>query len=249
MSAKTILFITGGNTGLGLEIIKSLSKSPNAYHIIMGTRTLKNGQDAISSLNSEFPATKSSYEALQADLSSDESLTSAIDTIASSHGHIDVLINNGGANFDKQIQTGSLTIREAWLKSWDTNVAGTQVLTTLAVPLLLKSQNPRLLFMTSGTSTLTETQSTETQVLRQLNSSPPKGWPKEKEVNPTAAYRSSKCGLNMLMREWTRVLGNDGVKVWAVSPGFLATGLGGMEKEKLMKVSFFDFLALDFHSF
>lgn len=31
----------------------------------------------------------------------------------------------------------------------------------------------------------------------------------------------------MMMREWVRILGGDGVKVWGVSPGFLATGLGG----------------------
>ena len=42
----------------------------------------------------------------------------------------------------------------------------------------------------------------------------------------------------MLMREWTRLLRNDGVKVWAVSPGFLATGLAGVGVEQLKKVSF-----------
>lgn len=32
-------------------------------------------------------------------------------------------------------------------------------------------------------------------------------------------------------REWHRMLSNDGVKVWAVSPGFLATELGGASAE------------------
>lgn len=35
------------------------------------------------------------------------------------------------------------------------------------------------------------------------------------------------------MREWARELKNDHVKVFAISPGFLATGLNGMEAEKL----------------
>lgn len=30
-----------------------------------------------------------------------------------------------------------------------------------------------------------------------------------------------------MMLEWTRVLKADGVKIWCISPGFLATGLGG----------------------
>ncbi len=36
--------------------------------------------------------------------------------------------------------------------------------------------------------------------------------------------------MNMMMREWTRLLREDGVKVWAISPGFLATGLGGNQE-------------------
>ena len=37
--------------------------------------------------------------------------------------------------------------------------------------------------------------------------------------------------MNMLMREWARILQNDGVKVWAISPGHLATGLGRTAEE------------------
>lgn len=37
----------------------------------------------------------------------------------------------------------------------------------------------------------------------------------------------------MEVREWFRILGQDGVKVWAISPGYLATGLGvGQEQNK-----------------
>lgn len=41
------------------------------------------------------------------------------------------------------------------------------------------------------------------------------------------SYKSSKAGLNMMMVEWHRILQKDGVKVWSIAPGFLATGLGG----------------------
>lgn len=79
---------------------------------------------------------------------------------------------------------------------------------------------PRLLFITSGTSTLAGTENMALPV----NKYPPRGWPKTGFSVP--AYRSSKTGMNMMMREWHRTLHEDGVKVWAVSPGFLATGLG-----------------------
>ena len=39
----------------------------------------------------------------------------------------------------------------------------------------------------------------------------------------------------MLMVEWTRILKDDGVKVWAIAPGFLATGfISGPELMKKM---------------
>lgn len=40
----------------------------------------------------------------------------------------------------------------------------------------------------------------------------------------------------MMMLDWVRVLEPDGVKVFCISPGFLATGLGGLGKEFLKKV-------------
>jgi NAD(P)-dependent dehydrogenase (short-subunit alcohol dehydrogenase family) len=40
----------------------------------------------------------------------------------------------------------------------------------------------------------------------------------------------------MLMREWAKILKNDGVKVFAISPGFLATSLADIGAEQLKKV-------------
>ena len=122
-------------------------------------------------------------------------------------------------------------MRQAWSKSWDVNVVGTQVMTAAFVPLLLKSKNPRLLFITSGTSTLAGSENPDLPI----NALPGKGWPKTgmANVSNVPSYRSAKTGMNMMMREWLRMLTPDGVKVWSISPGFLATGLGGdQEKNK-----------------
>lgn len=97
-------------------------------------------------------------------------------------------------------------------------------MTSTFVPLLLQSSNPRLLFITSGTSTLAGTDNMAIPV----NRYPDKGWPKTSFG--IAAYRSCKTGLNMMMREWYRMLKEDGVKMWCISPGMLATGLGGDQK-------------------
>lgn len=115
-----------------------------------------------------------------------------------------------------------------WNKSWSVNTTSTFMITHTLAPLLLKSSDPRLLFITSGTSTMGERPSP-----LPVDKSPAAGWPKPMLMIP--AYRSAKTGLNMMMLEWARILGEDGVKAWCVSPGFLATGLGpGADKNKEM---------------
>ncbi|KAH8161411.1 hypothetical protein CIB48_g6836 [Xylaria polymorpha] len=237
---KKILFITGGNTGLGLEVVKALLQSEVAYEIIIGCRTISKGEDAITELRKEYPQTVSTLSTVKVDLTSDELLEKAIEEISSKYGRLDVLINNSGASFDYEIISGKMSPREAWNTSWDVNVTGTHILTTFAVPLLLKSSDPRLIFLASGTATLAETQRNDTPALKRLNTSPPAGWPKQVVGMAATSYRSTKTGLNMLMREWRRLLLNDGVKVWAVSPGFLATGLGGIGEEKLKEMGALD---------
>jgi NAD(P)-dependent dehydrogenase (short-subunit alcohol dehydrogenase family) len=124
---------------------------------------------------------------------------------------------------------GAKGIREAWDHTYALNVTSTEVFTQTFAPLLLESSQPRLLFVTSGLSSLEACAKGElSTVARPV----PAGWPKP---GPSAmvAYRSSKVALNMLMLEWTRILKVDGVKVFCISPGFLATGLAGIGKDKL----------------
>jgi NAD(P)-dependent dehydrogenase (short-subunit alcohol dehydrogenase family) len=234
---KKVVLITGANTGLGFEIVKALYKTTESYNIIAGCRMISNGEAAVTAVQQEVPSSPSSLSVVQLDLSSDESIKKALEHIESTFGRLDILVNNGGAGFDGDLRDGKMSIREAWNKSWDTNVSGTQVLTSGAIPLLLKSNHARLIFITSGTSAFSLTERFDNAALQSINGSPPSGWPKAQGINPIDAYRSSKTGLNMMMRQWHRILRNDGVKVWAVSPGFLATGLGGLGIEQLKKVS------------
>ena len=90
-----------------------------------------------------------------------------------------------------------MSMREMWTKSWTVNTVGTQIMTNSFAPLLLQSASPRLLFITSGTSSLAGTEN----LALPINPVPPKGWPKQTHPRgKMSAYRSSKAGLNMLMR-------------------------------------------------
>jgi len=125
-----------------------------------------------------------------------------------------------------EVTTGapSLSLREIWNQTYDVNVSGTHVMTHVFAPLLIASSDPRLLFLTSGLAQL-ETMS-KTYFAPPSQNPAPAGWPKPPLFFPNA-YRSSKTALNMMMLTWHWTLKSDGVKVWSISPGLLATGLGG----------------------
>lgn len=123
-------------------------------------------------------------------------------------------------------------IRAAWDKAYSLNTTSTQVVTHVFAPLLIASRNPRLLFVTSGLSSLENCSGGFDSKL--LTAPPPKGWPKPPSMAQTA-YRSSKTAMNMMMLHWAKTLGVDGVKVFGISPGFLATGLGGTGPEMMKK--------------
>ena len=167
MASGPIILITGGNTGLGYETVKALASLSTPYTILLGARNISKGEAAVSSLKSELPSTPSTFHAVPIDVESDDSITSLAADVASRFGHIDVLINNAGANVEGDVQSGKLTWRQAWNKTWDVNVSGAMVMTEAFVPLLLKSTGtPRLIFIASGTSSLSETALTADEALQ-----------------------------------------------------------------------------------
>lgn len=125
---------------------------------------------------------------------------------------------------------GPAGIREAFDHAYSLNVTSTQVFTHTFAPLLIKSSSPRLLFITSGLSSL---ETCAGGLVSAIQKGPtPAGWPKPPELS-VIGYRASKTALNMVMLDWARLLTLDGVKVFCISPGFLATGLGGVGPERL----------------
>ncbi|KAI1074640.1 NAD(P)-binding protein [Whalleya microplaca] len=221
--SMTVVLITGANTGLGFEIAKALFARPSPYHILIGCRgDLGRAHDAISKLKQSSPDSPSIAEPLSIDITSDESITAAFKQVQDQFGHVDVLVNNAGADFDTAVSSSQLTKREGWNQTYNVNVTGTHLFTEALAPLLLASQArpPRLLFITSGLSSCTElaTGSSPRYTLA------PAGWPKPNTM--WFSYRVSKSGMNMMATEWSRLMRNDGVRVFNISPGFLNTGLG-----------------------
>ncbi|KAH8647261.1 hypothetical protein BX600DRAFT_484537 [Xylariales sp. PMI_506] len=221
MADKKIVLVTGGNTGIGYEAVKAFLQSETPYMIIMGSRSLDKASAAIAQLKQEVPNTQSTVESVQVDVASDESIELAFQMMEKIYGRVDALVNNAGGQYDWEYKQGAITLRESWNKAFDVNVSGAHVMTHVFMPLLLKSADPRLLFITSGLSSLQKTSAKFYPAPRP----PAAGWPKDISFD-TMAYRSTKTALNMMMLNWAWRLSEDGVRVWAVAPGFLATGLG-----------------------
>lgn len=218
-----VILITGANSGVGYYAAKAFYEAEREYHVLAAARSEKKAQDAVDELKKECPNATNKLEAITIDVTSDDSIQTTFEQVKNGVGRLDTLINNAGATFDIEFVAAKISLRDCFNKAYDTNVTGAHVTTWTFMPLLLKSSDPRLLFV-AGLSQITV-----------VNEGPyfptpdlPAGWPKEVEFE-TIGYRCSKTALNMLTLDWSHKLKADKVKVWGVSPGFLATGLGNIK--------------------
>jgi len=95
--------------------------------------------------------------------------------------------------------------------TFETNTFGPAIVTEAFAPLLSKSKNGRLVYVSSGLGSLT------------IRSDPSDRYYK----NPRVTYRMSKAALNMLAICHHVALGPQGIKVWTFCPGYVVTNLSG----------------------
>ena len=94
--SKTVVLITGANTGLGYQMVRGLCASGRPYAILVGSRSLDKAQKAVDDAAAEFPSTQSSLRAIQVDIESDVSIEAAEKTVRAEFGKLDALVNNAG---------------------------------------------------------------------------------------------------------------------------------------------------------
>ncbi len=194
-------FITGANKSIGFETARQLLQK--GYFVYLGSRSIDNGNEAVEKLKAED---LNNVEAIQIDVTDQDSVTAARAAIGKKTAVLDVLINNAGISGGLPQTATSINI-EVFKNVYDTNLFGVVMVTQAFLDLLHKSTEPRIVNVTSGLGSLT------------MNNDPK--WPYYNVK--AAAYNSSKAALNMYTIVLAYDLRDTLFKVNAVDPGYTAT--------------------------
>jgi NAD(P)-dependent dehydrogenase (short-subunit alcohol dehydrogenase family) len=186
-----------------------VNASPS-FHIIMAGRSLEKAEAAKSEI--EVSGIKGTLSALQLEVTDEASIQKAAAQVQQQFGRLDILINNAASgSMDPDVKT-------RFKLCLDTNVLGPAMVTAAFRPLLLESPNAYSIFVSSGQRTL----------LRNAIQEPP---PTHDHIRNGDAYAVSKAALNMLAVLEHRDYANKGLKVFALSPGFVVSNLRGSSEE------------------
>ncbi|SHJ67691.1 NAD(P)-dependent dehydrogenase, short-chain alcohol dehydrogenase family [Reichenbachiella agariperforans] len=195
--------ITGANKGIGFGTARLLLQS--GYYVYMGSRNLQNGVKAVEELKAEG---WSNVEVIQMDITDESSVQKGREAIGKRTDVLDVLINNAGINGGNSPYTALEAKPDEYRAAFDTNVIGTARVTNAFVDLLRKSDEPRIVNLSTSVGSLT------------LQSDP--NWPAY-DYAKYAVYAASKAALNMYTIHLAYELRDTNFKVNAVCPGLTAT--------------------------
>jgi len=201
--------ITGANKSIGFEVARQLLQQ--GFYVFLGSRDLKNGRNAVNELQSEG---FNNVEAIQIDVTDDDSVRNARTEIGRRTDVLDVLVNNAGisgAKFDESgnfiPQTATDTAIATFREVYETNVFGVVRVTQAFLDLLRNSAEPRIVMVSSSQGSIT------------LHSDPTYKYYNHKG----AVYLSSKSALNMYTVNLAYELRDTDFRINAVSPGFTKT--------------------------
>ncbi|HEX3598202.1 MAG TPA: SDR family NAD(P)-dependent oxidoreductase [Polyangiaceae bacterium] len=224
MNARTAL-VTGANRGLGLEVCRELARA--GMMVIATSRREAEGRDAVAVLRRE----RLDVVHESCDVADDGSVAALAERLAARGEALDVLVNNAGISmrgFDASVAEQTIAV----------NFTGALRVTDMLGPAI--RDDGRIVMVSSGMGELSAlspelrkrfladdlTRATLVGLVQEfvrdvaLGRHAERGW-------PTSAYRVSKAGLNALARVLARELAPRRIKVNAVCPGWVRTGMGG----------------------
>lgn len=195
----TIALVTGANKGIGHEISRQLASK--GVHVLMGARDATRGETAATGLR----ALGLSAEYILIDVTSQQSVDAAAALIETRYGRLDILVNNAAIAIDWVPPTE--TTMDALRQTWETNVFGVVRVTQAMLGLLRKSKAGRIVNMSSGLASLTNTAA-------------------GRYGSPyLLAYCASKSAVNAVTLKFAAELSGTPIKVNSADPGYVATDM------------------------
>jgi NAD(P)-dependent dehydrogenase (short-subunit alcohol dehydrogenase family) len=193
-----IYLVTGANRGIGLALTRTLLEG--GHVVIAGCRKPEDA-GALSKLGSEHP---DALDVVKCDLTNELELNAVAVESMDRRKKLDVIINNGAI----MPEQGSESILEVDLglfaRAFDINVVGQARVIRAFFPMLIRSDKPRVVNVTSGLGSISDREGYDYYV-----------------------YATSKAALNMLTRSIAFELGPKRITTVAVSPGWVRTDMGG----------------------
>lgn len=220
-----IILITGANRGIGLCMVQRIAERTEDTCVLVASRDVSAAEEAISHLD----GLKATLQPVALDVTSDESIKGCLEDIQRKYGRLDgeysymksmsscstdvrqsVLVNNAGIATNPS--SDHTDFRTIYNRIFDTNITSVGLLTTLAMPLLRKSPDPRVINVSSGRASIHNITTGN--------------------LPPTACvpYSVSKVALNGLTLEFAKTFPD--VSFYAANPGHCKTAFNGYKGKK-----------------
>lgn len=200
MENKKIALVTGGNKGIGFEIVRGLLQA--GCQVYLGAREATKGEQAAAEL-----AAEGDVRFLEVDLANQATLDAAAARLQRETGHLDILVNNAGINVPGDGSPGTADVRSV-AQVLQTNFLGTLAVTQTFLPLVKQAAAGRIVNVSSPLGSLTIVGQHDWALL---------------------GYSASKAALNMLTVQLAYELRATAIKVNSAAPGYTATDLNGFE--------------------
>jgi NAD(P)-dependent dehydrogenase (short-subunit alcohol dehydrogenase family) len=194
MRKGKVALVTGANKGIGFEVARQLARK--RFHVWLGARNPEAGPAAAEKLGVDGTVTF-----LELDVSDAKSIRRAVEEFSQRADRLDVLVNNAGILLDDD--GSALTITpEIFENTLRTNTLGPWLVAQAFLPLLEKSDAPRIVNVSSGGGQLADGAD---------------GW--------APAYCVSKTALNGVTTQLGAALPKFAIN--SVCPGWVRTEMGG----------------------